>query len=114
MLKENFDQLKSVQNTSGIQLSLKDRYECILDYYIYKPNNKTTRESVKNEIENILLEAKENAAKEGKYYTIHDRKVSPTDLNPVVFVEPSIINPTRLSVSFNNDGEILIEDIYFN
>ncbi len=112
MLKVNFDQLKSVQNTSGIQLSLKDRYECILDSYVNEPNNKMTRESLKNNIETILLEAKENAVKEGKYYMIYDRKVQATDLNPVVFVEPSNMHPTRIDVSFNHDGEILLEDIY--
>lgn len=114
MLKVNFDQLKSVQNTSGTQLSLKDRYECILDSYLHEPNNKANRESLKNNIETILLEAKENAIKEGKCYMIYDRKVQATDLNPVVFVEPSIIYPTRLSVSFNYDGEILLQDIYLS
>ena len=112
MLEINFNQLKSVQNTSGIQLSLKDKYECILDSYVNEPNNKVTRESLKNNIEAILFEAKENAVKEGKNYTIHDRKVLATDLNPAVFVEPSITDPTRLDVSFNYDGEILLEDIY--
>ena len=114
MLKVNFDQLKSIQNASGTQLSLKDRYECILDSYVHELNNKANRESLKNNIETILLEAKENAVKEGKYYMIYDRKVQATDLNPVVFVEPSIIDPTHLDVCFNYDGEILIEDIYLN
>ena len=112
MLKVNFDQLKSIQNTSGTQLSLKDRYECTLESYMHEPNNKTNRECIKNEIETILLEAKENAVKEGKYYVIYDRKVSPADLNPVVFVEPDRIDNTRLWVSFNYDGEILANDIY--
>lgn len=95
-----------------VQLSLEDKFEVLLERYIHEPNTKVNREIIRNNIESILLEGQRNAIDEGKYYVIHDRKVHPTDLNPIVFVESDILDPTRISISFNYDGEILLEDIF--
>lgn len=101
-----------IQNPIGIQLSLEDKFEVLLERYIHEPNIEVNREIIRNNIESILLEARETAINEGKYYITHDREVYPTDLNPIVFVESDILDPTRISISFNYDGEILIEDIF--
>lgn len=95
-----------------VQLSLEDKFEVLLERYIHEPNTKVNREIIRNNIESILLEARENAINEGIYYITHDREVYPTDLNPIVFVEPDILDPTRISISFNYDGELLLEDIF--
>lgn len=113
MLKVNFDKLQMTQSPSEVQLSLKDKYEILLDTYIHEPNTKLNRECIKNCIEDILIEAKENAIKDGKYYIVNGgRKVYPADLNPLVFVNSDYTNTTCLNVSFNYDGGILIKDIY--
>lgn len=109
---EQMLQNNCIQNPIGIQLSLGDKIEVLLERYIHEPNTKVNREIIRNNIESILLEGQRKAIDEGKYYIIHDRKVYPTDLNPIVFVEPDILDPTRISISFNYDGELLLEDIF--
>lgn len=112
MLKVNFDKLQMIQSPSEVQLSLKDKYETLLDTYIHESNTKLNRECIKNCIEDILIEAKENAIKKGKYYMVGGHKVYPADLNPLVFVNSDYTNTTCLNVSFNYDGDILFKDIY--
>ena len=109
---EQMPQNNCIQNPIGVQLSLGDKFEVLLERYLHEPNTKINREIIRNNIESILLEARENAINEGKYYITHDREVYPTDLNPIVFVESDILDPTRISISFNYDGELLLEDIF--
>ena len=109
---EQMLQNNCIQNPIGLQLSLGDKFEVLLERYLHEPNTKINREIIRNNIESILLEARRNAINEGKYYITRDREVYPTDLNPIVFVESDILDPTRISISFNYDSEILIEDIF--